>query len=379
MTVPLLLDETQTMLRDSVAGCLADFGGVGQLRDMRDRNDDESFSRVLWSTFADMGFAGVIADERDGGLALGQVEGGVILEQIGRNLAASPFLSTAVGAVIALSAANEDIRSHWSAPIASGQAVAAIAIDESAAHDPARSVSIARSLGGGRYRLTGRKTFVHHGHVADLLIVSAVVEGKGGGIGLLALDRESPGIQASPKRLADANLYADIAFSDVELDSAAILCTGGDGEGVPFQRMLDALALGTAAELVGIGSEVFERTLAFLKERRQFGSLIGGFQALQHRMASLYGELEVARAAVIQAQALADAGSDEASAAAAVAKAFADHATMQAVQEGVQLHGGIGMTDELDIGLFMKRARVLGALYGNADFHAERYARLSGY
>jgi alkylation response protein AidB-like acyl-CoA dehydrogenase len=372
----LILDDSHIMLRDSAAGYLRKHGNVAQLRGLRDGDDTHGFEPKLWAGLGEMGFIGILVSEADGGLGLGHVEAGLILEEMGRNLTASPFLSTSIGAVTALSAGVPHLREKWLPRIVASDVVGAIAVDETAAHRPAAVNLKTEQAGENRFRLNGRKTFVHDGHVADLLIVSA--RDASDRVALFALDRRTRGITASSERLVDSNLYADILFEDVEVDFGCQIAAGEEADKA-LHQVLDALRLGAAAELVGVASEAFERTLLYLKERRQFGVAIGSFQALQHRMAHLYSELEVARAAVLKAQQLTSTGDSHASTAVAVAKATAEMAATLAVQEAVQLHGGIGMTDEMDIGLFMKRAKVLSSLYGGADFQIERFARLSGF
>ena len=371
-----ILDDSHIMLRDSAAGYLREHGNVAQLRALRDRDDAHGYEPLLWAGLGEMGFNGVLVSEADGGLGLGHVEAGLILEEMGRNLTASPFLSTSIGAVTALSAGAPHLREKWLPRIVGSEVVGAIAVEETGAHRPAAVSSKTEQAGENSFRLNGRKTFVHNGHVADLLIVSA--RNAGDGIALFAVDRRTRGITASSERLVDSNLYADILFKNVEIDSGCLIAAGNEADKI-LDKMLDALRLGAAAELVGVASEAFERTLAYLKERRQFGVAIGSFQALQHRMAHLYSELEVARAAVLKAQQLTNTADSHAPKAVAVAKATTELAATLATQEAVQLHGGIGMTDEMDIGLFMKRAKVLSSLYGGADFQIERFARLSGF
>jgi alkylation response protein AidB-like acyl-CoA dehydrogenase len=372
----LILDDSHIMLRDSVAGYLREHGNVAQLRALRDADDAHGFEPKLWAGLGEMGFNGVLVSEADGGLGLSHVEAGLILEEMGRNLTASPFLSTSIGAVTALSAGVPHLREKWLPRILASDVVGAIAVDETAAHRPADFSLKTKQADENRFRLHGRKTFVHNGHVADLLIVSA--RDASDWVSLFAVDRRTRGITTSSERLVDSNLYADILFENVEVDSGCLIAAAEEADKV-LDKVLDALRLGAAAELIGVASEAFERTLFYLKERRQFGVAIGSFQALQHRMAHLYSELEVARAAVLKGQQLTNSGDSRASTAVAVAKATAEMAATLAVQEAVQLHGGIGMTDEMDIGLFMKRAKVLSSLYGGADFQIERFARLSGF
>ena len=375
--MPLYLNDDQTTLKDTIRDFVADAAPVSHMRALRDADDPTGFSRDLWKQFADMGFTGVLVGEEQGGLGMGHVEAGIVLEEIGRNLSPSPFLSTAVAAVEALKGSAQAAR--WLPGIVAGDVVAALAIDEAAKHRDAIGLKAERS--GNGFKLTGAKRFVAHGHVADLLIVAARTAGgpdDRNGVTLFAVDKGAAGMTATPERLADASLAARIEFDGVEVDADAVIGEVDAGRD-PLGRLLRAGRTGAAAELVGVGAGAMDMTVGYLKERKQFGVAIGSFQALQHRAAHLYSEMEVARAAVLKAQQLLDAGSDAADEAVSVAKAMTAMATTLAVQEGVQMHGGIGMTDEYDIGFYIKRARILAELFGDANFHADKLARAAGY
>ena len=375
--MPLYLNDEQTMLRDTAKDFVAEHAPVSHLRALRDANDPTGFSRDLWKQFAEMGLNGVLVPEAQGGLGLGHVEAGVVLEEIGRNLSPSPFLATAVAAVEALKGSAQADR--WFPGIVSGDTIAALAIDEGPKHRDRIAMTAERA--GNGFRLNGAKQFVTHGHVADLLIVAARTAGSAAdadGVTLFAVPRDAAGLEASPERLADSSLAARMTFDGVTVDADAV--SGEvDGGRSGLDRLLRAGRTGASAEMLGVAGGAMDMTVGYLKERKQFGTLIGSFQALQHRAAHLYSELEVARAAVLKAQQLLDAGSDEADEAVSVAKAMTGMATTLSVQEGVQMHGGIGMTDEYDIGFFMKRARVLAEMFGDTGFHADRLARAAGY
>jgi alkylation response protein AidB-like acyl-CoA dehydrogenase len=381
--MPLYLTEDQTMLRDTAAPFLADAAPVKHLRELRDGNDPTGFSRDLWKQFAEMGFTGIMVPEAQGGLGLGHVEAGIVLEEIGRNLTPSPFLTTAVAAVEALKASGT-LSEQWLPKIARGAAIVALAIDEAAKHAPAQTALNAERAGNG-FRLTGAKTFVLNGHVADMMIVAARTAGAAGetdGLTLFAVPRDA-GQTAEPRRLLDSSLASKVTFDGVAVDADAVIGEVDNGWAV-LTRLLDAGRVGAAAEMIGVGSAAMDMTIGYLKQRKQFGKYIGEFQALQHRAAHLYGEMEVARATVLKAQQLLDAARDSggdprAEIAVAVAKAKTGKAVRLSVQEGVQMHGGIGMTDEYDIGLYMKRDRALEEFFGDSRFHAERVARMSGY
>ena len=375
--MPLYLNDEQQMLRDTARDYVGENAPVSHLRKLRDDKDPAGFSRDLWKSFAEMGFTGILIGEDQGGLGLGHVEAGVVLEEIGRNLSPSPFLSTAVAAVEALKGSAQ--AEKWFPGIIAGDTVAALAIDEGAKHRDRVGMTAERS--GNGFRLTGKKQFVTHGHVADLLIVAARTAGSADdqeGVTLFAVDKGAAGLTANPERLADSSIAARLEFDGVEVDADAVIGEVDAGRD-PLGRLLRAGRTGASAELLGVGGGAMDMTVAYLKERKQFGQLIGSFQALQHRAAHLYSEMEVARAAVLKAQQLLDQDSEEADAAVAVAKAMTSLATTLSVQEGVQMHGGIGMTDEYDIGFYMKRGRVLAEMFGDANFHADALAKAAGY
>ncbi len=375
--MPLYLNEEQIQLQDTARGFIAEHAPVKHMRGLRDAKDATGFSRDLWKQFAELGLTGILIGEDDGGLGLGHVEAGVVLEEIGRNLSPSPFLSTAVAAVEGLKGTPHAAR--WFPGILAGETVAALAIDEGAKHRARIGMKAERS--GNGFKLSGAKQFVTHGHIADMIIVAARTAGgpdDASGITLFAVDKGAVGLTADSERLADASLAARLTFDGVEVDADAVIGEVDHGSD-PLNRLLRAGRVGASAELLGVGGGAMDMTVSYLKERKQFGVRIGSFQALQHRAAHLYSEMEVARAAVLKAQQLLDAGDAKADEAVSVAKAMTAMATTLAVQEGVQMHGGIGMTDEYDIGFYMKRGRVLAEMFGDANFHADQLARAAGY
>ena len=374
--MPLYLNEDQTMLRDTARPFIADAAPVKHLRSLR--KDATGFSRDLWKQFAEMGFTGILVPEAHGGMGMGHVEAGIVLEEIGRNLTPSPFLTTAVAAVEALKASGR-LSEEWLPKIASGDAIVALAIDEGAKHRPEATALKAERSGNG-FKLSGAKSFVLNGHVADMMIVvarTASTAGDTDGLTLFAVPKDA-GQTADPRRLVDSSLASHVMFDGVDVDADAVIGEVDGGWSV-LTKLLDAGRVGAAAEMIGVGSAAMDMTVDYLKQRKQFGKLIGEFQALQHRAAHLYGEMEVARATVLKAQQLLDSQDPRAEIAVAVAKAKTGKAVRLSVQEGVQMHGGIGMTDEYDIGLFMKRDRALEEFFGDARYHAERVARMSGY
>jgi alkylation response protein AidB-like acyl-CoA dehydrogenase len=381
----LVLTEEQSMLRDSARGLISDKAPVSHLRQLRDSKDATGFSRELWKTFAEMGFAGLLVPEEFGGSALGSVEAGIVMEEIGRTLMPSPFLSTAVLAASALSRGGSAAQKSEHLPkISAGAVLAALAIDEGAKHRPLQTDLQAVRSGNG-FRLNGAKSFVVDGHTADLLIVAARTAGSAGESAGLTLFLVTPkekdkskGIDIEWTAMVDSHNAARITFDDVEVDADGVLGEVDQGF-VLLEGVLNIGRGAVASEMLGLSEEVFGRTVAYLKERKQFGKAIGEFQALQHRAAQLYIEIEITRAAVLKAQQALDADAAKAAAAVAVAKARAGATATRAVQEGVQMHGGMGMTDQFDIGLFMKRARVCEELFGDANYHADQLARMRNY
>ena len=379
--MPLILNEEQALVRDSARAFLADHCPVSHLRKLRDSRDAEGFSRALWKKFAEMGFCGVLVPEDLGGSGLGYVEAGVVMEEIGLNLTPSPFLSTSIVGATALLRDGNKARSRELLPkIAAGDLLLALAVDERAKHAPSATALRAERSGNG-FALTGDKCFVVDGHVADLLIVAARSAGAPGetdGLTLFLVDAKAKGIETERSVMVDAHNAARIKFDRVQVDADAVIGEVDRGWRL-LEGVLNAGRAAVAAELTGVGEGAFGRTLTYLKDRKQFGQPLGSFQALQHRAAHLFTELEITQAAVLKALQMLDSDFERAATIVSVAKARAGASATLAVQEAVQMHGGIGMTDEFDIGFFMKRARVGQELFGDAGFHADRVARSQNY
>jgi len=234
---------------------------------------------------------------------------------------------------------------------------------------------------GNGFRLEGDKAFVVDGHAADLLIVAARTAGSAGardGLTLFLVDPRAKGVEIERTAMVDSHNAARIKFESVEVNADGVLGEVDQGGGL-LEGVLNIGRGAVASEMVGVAEGVFGRTVSYLKERRQFGKAIGEFQALQHRAAQLYIEIEITRAAVLKALQALDKDAANAASAVAVAKARAGSTATLAVQEGVQMHGGMGMTDQFDIGFFMKRARVCQELFGDTNFHADQLARMKGY
>ena len=375
----MTLTDDQRMLADTVAPFMAEEGAVRtQLRHWRDIGCKDGFGHGLWKQFAELGLTGILIPEAQGGAGLGQVEAGLVLEEIGRNLTPSPLLTTSVAAVRALEGSAQADR--WFPGIVAGDTVAALAIDEGRHHDPSAIALVARRSGNG-FSLSGSKQFVVQGASADVILVAARTAGSKGetdGLTLFAIERDAKGLDIDNVALADSSKAARLTLDNVEVDADSVVGEV-DGGWLPLSRALNAGRAGAASELVGVAAGASEMTFEYLKQRKQFGRLIGEYQALQHRAAHLYGEIEIARAAALKSAQLLDSGNPRAELMVSVAKAKAAKSAALAVQEGVQMHGGIGMTDEHDIGLYMKREAVLSELFGGPRYHAARVAELSGY
>ena len=377
----LVLTEEHSVPRDSARGLISDKAPVSHLRQLRDAKDATGFSRDLWKAFAEMGFSGLLVPENFGGSGLGCVEAGVVMEEIGRTLMPSPFLATSVLAASALSRGGSEAQKAAHLPrISDGSLLAALAIDEGAKHRPLQ-INLQAVRSGNGFRLNGAKAFVVDGHTADLLIVAARSGGSAGernGVTLFLVDPKAKGIAIERTAMVDSHNAARIEFSNVEVNADHVLGEVDQGAAL-LEGVLNIGRGAVASEMVGLSEEVFGRTVTYLRERKQFGKLIGEFQALQHRSAQLYIDIEITRAAVLKALQTLDGDFDKAGAAVAVAKARAGSTATLAVQEGVQMHGGMGMTDQFDIGFFMKRARVCQELFGDANYHGDQLARMKSY
>ncbi len=375
-TAPLNPTEDETMLRDAARGFLDHAAPVSAFRRMRDAG--QTFDPGLWREMAQMGWAGILVPEDQGGADMGHRAAGILAEEMGRLLAASPFLSTAVIAAAALRAAGSDRLGE----VAEGRAIYALAVDEGAKHGPEGTALEAARAGNG-YRLTGRKRFVADGGAAGRVLVLARTAGAPGeaeGLTLFDIEADRAGLTRASCDTVDGRDFATLDFDGLEATGADVVGELDAGLAIAAQGLRAGQAA-LAAELTGLAGGAFAMTAGYLKERRQFDRTIGSFQALQHRAAQLWSEIEVTRGAVTNAgRVLDEAGTGpEAELAVSVAKARATETARLAVSEGVQMHGGIGMTDEHDIGFFMKRARVGAEWLGDYGYHAARVAAARGF
>ena len=352
-----VLSEEQTMLRDMAREWADNESPVTAFRKLRNAAPAEGYDTAAWAEIGQMGWGGIVIPEDHGGSAMGYLSLGMVVEQLGRNLAASPLASTGPAATAIVMGRSDAARSDWLPRIASGEVVATLAIDEG----PIHGSPIAASVTDGR--LTGTKAFVAEGDSATLFVVAA-----DDGLYLVAGDE---GVSRSPRHMADARSHAEVRFEN----APAVRLGGTD----LTAQVVDRATVLVAAEMLGLAEQAFATTNDYLKTRVQFGQALSTFQALQHRMAKMLAELELMRSVVEGALEAIDAGRSDLDQAVSLAKSVAGDTAKLVTREMIQLHGGIGMTDEHDAGFYMKRAAVLEAMWGNAAYHRERFARLNGY
>lgn len=353
-----ILNDEQTMLRDMAREWVDNEAPVGAFRKLRDAAPATGFDAAAWSEIGQMGWAGIVVPEAFGGSAFGYLSLGLVLEQMGRTLVASPLLSTAVAATAIAEGGSDAAKAAWLPKIASGDLIATLAIDEGPRHDRRYETSVADG------KLTGTKAFVAEGDGAGLFVVAAAD-------GLYLVDGAAEGIGRSPRRMVDARSHAEVRFAEVPAEKL--------GDAALTDRICDLAATALSAEMLGLATQAFETTNAYLKQRVQFGQPLSTFQALQHRMAKMFTELELMRSAVEAALEAIDAGRSDMDQATCLAKTIAGDTLHLVSREMIQLHGGIGMTDEHDAGFYLKRAQVLETMWGNAAWHRERFARMNGY
>jgi len=377
----LVLNEEQRLLQDTAKDFLCKHASVASLRKLRDDHDPIGYDPGLWRQMTEMGWASVILPEAYGGLEFGFLGLGVVLEESGRTLTASPlFASAVVGSSAVLLGGSEEQKELLLPQVASGDLTLALALEESHHHRPTHIATTVK-MQGDDFVLNGNKCFVLDGHSADKLIVvarSSGAESDSAGLTLLLVDRGSEGISCHRTIMADSRNAANITFENVIVPGADILGAIDSGWSV-LEPVLDRGRVAIAAEMMGCALEAFERTVAYLKEREQFGVLIGSFQALQHRAAHMQSELELCRSVLLQALSTVDDAPEQLPLLASLAKARLNVLVKLVTNEAVQMHGGIGVTDDLEIGFFLKRARVAMQIFGDTGFHKDRYATLCGY
>ncbi|MBC8270514.1 MAG: acyl-CoA dehydrogenase family protein [Gammaproteobacteria bacterium] len=376
--MPLVLNEEQNMLKDAAKDFCSNSTPITQLRKLRDDKDENGFDKATWQQMVELGWAGITIPEEFGGLGFGFMGMGVVLEECGRTLTASPLYSTAVlGASAIIHGGSDEQKGDLLPQVAGGEMLLALAVEETPHHNPYRAETKAEKSGNG-YTVTGDKKFVLDGHVADKLVVVARTSGNSGdrdGITLMLVDGSADGVSATRTIMADSRNAANISFN-----GAAGEIIGEEGKGADIlDKVLDTGRILLSAEMLGGIQECFERTIEYLKTREQFGVPIGSFQALKHRAAEMFCEIELSKSVVLEALSALDEGSEEVAELASLAKARLNDTYNLVSSEGVQMHGGIGMTDEYEIGFFMKRSRICEHTFGNSAFHRDRYGVLQGY
>jgi acyl-CoA dehydrogenase len=377
----LALTEEQDLLQQTAREFAQSQTPVSQLRELRDNRDPRGYAPRVWKSMAEMGWAGMLVPEPFGGSGLGLAELGVVMEELGRTLAASPMLTSAVVGASFLVLGGSDVqKTHLLPRLATGDCLFALALEEDRHFSPYAIATRAEHAAGG-YRLSGSKTFVLDGHVADHLIVaarSAGVPGDRDGISLFLAGRDQPGICIERTSMLDSRNAARVDFEDVVVNESTLLGNAGEG-GDLLDSVLDRATGALSAEMLGTMSAAFEITVDYLKVRKQFGVPIGSFQALKHRAAQMYVDIELARSLVRDALRALDEGREDAPQVVSAAKARVSGSLVRVANEAIQLHGGIGMTDEHDIGLYLKRARVAQLTLGDERYHWSRFATLRGF
>jgi alkylation response protein AidB-like acyl-CoA dehydrogenase len=376
-----VLSEEQTLIKDQASAWVLDKAPVSTFRALRDSKSGQSFLPETWSDIVDMGWSGILVPEKYGGSDLGYLTCGLILEQLGRQLTASPLFSSSLVGTSGLLVAGDSAQQEALLPgIVDGSVIISLALDESSRHQPQETAFAAQRTGEG-FSLNGTKTFVAEGMAATHYLLVARTAGKPGemqGISLFMVPANTDGIVRTALPTIDSRDYAAISFDNVQIQSTAVMGTLGQSMPV-LEDILDRARIGLAAEMLGTACQAFDMTLDYLKTRQQFGAVIGSFQALGHRAAALYSSMEQSRSCVEAALQAIDTAADNVPELASLAKCQVGKFLYQMSNELIQIHGGIGMTDDFDAGLYLKRARVLEASFGNRAYHRDRYARLMGF
>ncbi len=377
----LVLTEEQTMLRDMAKQFFTEQVPVTNLRKLRDEESADGYDKAVWQQIVELGFAGILIPEEQGGTGFGPIGLGIVMQEAGRTLAATPLYSTAIlGAGLILASGSEAQKAELLPKIASGELLTALALEETAHHNP-KQVAMTAEQNGDQIILSGQKSFVIDGHIADKLIVVARTSGAAGdanGLSMFLVDAKAKGVTVTRTHMVDSRNAANVNFDKVSVPASDALGPLGAAM-AELEAVLDLGRACIAAEMLGGIEAVFDTTLAYLKERKQFGVIIGTFQALKHRAAEMFCEVELCHSVVLDALSALDERRNDVPRAVSLAKARLGDAARVISNEGVQMHGGIGMTDAVDMGLYLKRARVQAQMLGDTNFHRARYAELGGY
>lgn len=375
------LNEEQAMLRDMADNWLRERLPITQCRRLYSGSLSKGYDPEIYAEMASMGWSGILVPEDFGGVDFGFLSLGLILEAQGKTLGPSPLLSSALIFASAFKIAGTlEQKQKYLPQIADGSLIGALALDEGPRHGPFEVATKAVKTSNG-WQLDGFKRPVQDGMAADVFIVAARTSGVSGdakGLTLFIVPVDAIGFNREALNQVDARFPAFLKLDGVQLDENAVL--GAVDDGAQFlEQILDIARIGISAEMLGGASQAFDNILEYLKMRVQFGKKIGTFQALQHRAAFMFGELQMLRSAVEAALIALDEGNSQIPIFASMAKALAGEVFNLITNEMVQMHGGIGMTHEHDAGLYIKRARVADQFYGNIAFHRERWGRLNGY
>ena len=373
------LSEEQEMLQASAAEFVKRESSLKRIRELRE--DEIGFSREVWSKMAELGWQGITIPEEFGGLGEGMVEMIVVMEELGRGLMPEPMLSSVLMAGNALMAGgSEEQKKEWLPRIAEGEALMSLGyLERQSRYDP-YDVSTEAKKDGKGWALSGEKIFVLDAGVSERIVVSARSSGQRRsheGVEMFLVDPKAKGVTLTPIPTMDWRRQFLLKLDKVKVDEGQRL-SGKDG-GEALEAALDRATVGLAAEMLGAMNEAFSITMEYLKTRKQFGVPIGSFQALKHRATDEYVQTELSRSAVYYAAMTLDENMPDAARAVSTAKARCNDAFHLIGNESIQMHGGIGMTDEHDIGFFFKRGRVAKVTLGDSDFHRDRYARLKEY
>ena len=372
----LVINEEQNMLKSSAKELLDLKSPISLMRELRDDNYNQ-FDPDLWKEMVEMGWTALTVPEEYNGLNFGYVGLGQVIEEMGRKLTVSPMISTVlISTTIVGLSKNEVLKSKLFDEIMSGKKLCTLAHEESTHHNPKIDLSII-SNDNEKFILNGKKRFVIDATISDYLIISANSESNGS-LELIIIDSKSKGITFNNKVHMDSKIYSDISFNNVEFSKDNFLSTENDGKKI-LKKALDIACVGLAAEMLGNIQQAFDMTIQYLKEREQFGVKIGSFQALQHRSAIMFGEIELCKSIVLKALQAIDSGDENLPELASLAKSKLGLTSKLVTNEAVQMHGGIGVTDDADIGFFLKRVRVSQRIFGDSNYHLDRVAKFNSY
>jgi alkylation response protein AidB-like acyl-CoA dehydrogenase len=375
------LTQDQKLLVDTAQAFARKESPVTRLRALRE--DPVGYSRDVWRHMGELGWLGILFPESVGGFGWGFSDAALVIEKLGTTLVPEPYLASVVlaGSTL-LATGTEEQQKRWLEPLVAGTSSLALAYAERESRfDPLR-VSTRAQKAGANYRLRGEKVFVLNGHAADAIVVSARTGGAGAdaaGVSAFVVDAKTRGLTIRPIKTMDGHHAAVLTFDDVEVDADRLL--GSEGSAGPaLERAMDLGAAAACAEGVGIMQTVLAMTRDYLGTREQFGVKIGTFQALQHRCVDMFIETELARSTSMMASIKVD-DPDEVERKSAISAAKVQLAVSGrfVTQWAIQLHGGIGVTDEHDVGLYFKRMHVLNTLFGDEEHHLARFASLPSF